>query len=63
MMAFSGIIGLIILVLDVMAIIKTLNSTIPPIEKLLWIVVIILLPVVGLILWYFIGPSGRGGAL
>ncbi|GAF91459.1 unnamed protein product, partial [marine sediment metagenome] len=29
--------------------------------KALWIVLIVLLPIVGLIIWYFAGPRGPGG--
>jgi len=27
-------------------------------KKLLWILVVVLLPLLGLILWYFLGPRG-----
>ena len=27
-------------------------------KKLLWTIVVVLLPVLGLILWYFLGPRG-----
>lgn len=52
----SGLLGLIILVLDVWAIVKTISSTAPTGTKVLWIVIILLLPVLGLIIWAFAGP-------
>lgn len=52
-----GILGLIVLVLDIYAIIKVLTSSASTGSKVLWTIVIILLPVVGLILWFFLGPK------
>ncbi len=55
----GGLLGLIILVLDIWAIVKTLESGATTGSKVLWIVVILLLPVLGLILWFLFGPRGR----
>lgn len=55
----GGIFGLIILVLDVWAIVKTLQSPAGTGSKVVWIVVIVLLPFLGLLLWFFLGPKGR----
>jgi hypothetical protein len=55
-----GLLGIIILILDIWAIIKTLQSGASTGIKLLWVVVILVLPVIGLILWLLMGP--RGGA-
>lgn len=54
----TGIFGLIILVLDIWAIIKIVQSGASTLSKALWIVVILALPLVGLILWYLLGPKG-----
>ncbi|MEC9340433.1 MAG: PLDc N-terminal domain-containing protein [Pseudomonadota bacterium] len=54
-----GLFGLIVLVLDVWAIISTLSSSASTGTKVLWVVVLLLLPVLGLILWAFLGPKGR----
>lgn len=56
----GGIFGLILLVLMVWAIITTLQSGAGTGSKVLWTVVILLLPVLGLILWFFLGPRRRG---
>lgn len=53
-----GLLGLIILVLDVWAIIKTLSSGAGAGIKAVWIVALLVLPVVGLLLWIFLGPKG-----
>jgi len=52
----SGLSGLILLVLNVWAIIKVVQSSAGTGNKVLWVVLILLLPIVGLILWYFLGP-------
>jgi hypothetical protein len=55
----GGFLGLIILVLDVYAIIKTIGSGASTGSKVLWVVVILLLPLLGLILWALLGPKSR----
>lgn len=52
----SGILGLVVLVLDVWAIISIFGSSASTGAKVLWIAVILLLPLIGLILWFFMGP-------
>lgn len=53
----GGLLGLIILVLDVYAIIKVIGSSASTGSKVLWVVLILLLPVLGLILWALLGPK------
>lgn len=55
----GGLLGLIILIADIWAIVKTLESSATTGIKVLWVVVILLLPVFGLILWLILGPSKR----
>ncbi|MEJ0086437.1 MAG: PLDc N-terminal domain-containing protein [Pseudomonadota bacterium] len=55
---YSGLLGLLILIGDVWAIINILQSSASNEKKLLWTVVVLLLPLLGLILWYFLGPRG-----
>jgi hypothetical protein len=54
------IFGLIVLILDVWAIINVFGSTASTGSKVLWILLILILPVVGFIIWFFAGP--RSGA-
>ena len=59
----GGLFGLIVLALDIWAIIKTLESGATTGSKVLWILIIALLPLLGLIIWWLFGPrSGRSMA-
>ena len=53
--AMKGILSLVILVLDIVAIIDVLKSSMTTGKKVLWILVILILPVIGLLLYFFIG--------
>jgi hypothetical protein len=55
----SALLGLILLILDIWAIVQTLQSPAGTGAKVLWIVLIVLLPLIGLILWLLMGPRGR----
>ncbi len=57
-MGYNGLLGLLILVGDIWAIINIFQSSVSNEKKLLWIVAVLLLPVLGLILWFFLGPRG-----
>jgi hypothetical protein len=52
--------GVLILIGDIWAIINILQSSVSNEKKLIWIVVVVLLPLLGLILWFFLGPRNRG---
>ena len=54
----GGIFGLLVLIADVWAIVKTVQSRASTGAKVLWIVVILLLPILGFILWLIFGPKG-----
>ena len=56
MLEYHGILGLIILVLDLWAIISTINSHKSVGKKVLWCLIVILLPILGYLLWLFFGP-------
>ena len=57
---FNGLWGLIVLIADVWAVISIAQSSASNEKKALWIVLVVVLPVVGFILWYFLGPkSGK----
>jgi hypothetical protein len=57
MITSYGILGLIILVLDIIAIVSVLGGRSSVEHKLLWTVVILLLPVIGMILYFLMGRS------
>ena len=50
---------MIILALDIWAIINVLKSGAETGMKVLWVLLIILLPVLGLIIWAIAGPRGN----
>lgn len=51
----NGILGIVILVLDVLAILDLFKSAKPTGQKVLWTVLILILPIIGLILYYLLG--------
>lgn len=54
---FNGILGLLILLADIWAIVNIVLSPATTGAKALWVVLVLVLPVVGLIIWYFAGPK------
>ena len=56
----GGIFGLIVLAADIWAIVNVFQSAASTGKKVLWILVILVLPILGLLLWLLFGPrSGR----
>ncbi len=53
----SGFLGLVLLICVVYAIVKTLQSSAGTGAKVIWIVVLLVLPFLGFILWLLFGPS------
>ena len=52
-----GILGLLVLVLDIIAIVDALKSSMDTVKKALWIILILLLPVIGMVLSFLIGKK------
>jgi len=52
----GGLLGLIILVADVWAIVRTFGSSASTGTKVFWIVLILVLPVLGVLIWLVAGP-------
>jgi len=59
----SGLLGLLILVGDIYALINIVQASVSTGNKVLWALLVLLLPVVGLILWFLLGPRGRSAAV
>jgi hypothetical protein len=55
--SMRGILGLVILVLDIVAIIDCAKSNLDTGRKVLWIILILVLPVLGLILYSLVGKK------
>lgn len=54
---YSGLWGLIVLVADIWAIVNIVQSGASTQAKVLWIVLVILLPVLGFLIWLLAGPK------
>jgi Phospholipase_D-nuclease N-terminal len=55
----GGIFGLLVLIADVWAIVNILQSNADTGAKVVWTLVVLVLPLLGFILWYFLGPKTR----
>jgi succinate dehydrogenase/fumarate reductase cytochrome b subunit len=53
---YNGLWGLLVLAGDIWAIINIVQSSASNEKKALWVIIVVLLPLIGLILWYFLGP-------
>ena len=56
----STIFSLLLLAADVWAIINILQSDEQTVKKVVWTILVIVLPILGLIIWYFAGPKPAG---
>ncbi len=54
-----GIWTILVLIADIYAILNVLQSNDENLKKAVWTAMILVLPVLGVILWYFLGPRGR----
>jgi len=55
-MQYRGLFGLVVLIADVYAILNIFQSPASTDRKVLWTVIVIILPVLGFIGWFFFGP-------
>lgn len=55
----GGLLGLLILAADVYAIINILQSRDATGTKVLWTVLVLAMPFLGVLLWYFFGPRSK----
>ena len=53
------LLGILVFVLDIIAIVSILKSSADSGTKLLWIILVILLPFLGMILYFLMGPGRR----
>ncbi len=59
-MEYRGLWGLLVLIADVWAIVNIVQSSAETGKKVLWVVLVIVLPVLGFVLWLLLGPrTGR----
>jgi hypothetical protein len=53
----GGVLGLLVLVLDIIAIVDVLKSSVDTGKKALWIILILILPIIGMVLYFLIGKK------
>jgi len=53
----NTLLGLAVLVLDIIAIVDCLKSDVPTGKKFLWILLVLILPVIGMILYFLLGKK------
>ena len=49
-------IGILVLIAGVWAILNIFQSSADTLKKVIWIVLVLLLPLLGVIIWFFAGP-------
>jgi len=54
-----GIGGLIVLILNVWAIVSIFGSSVSTGNKVLWTLIVLVLPILGFIAWFFMGPKSN----
>lgn len=58
-MYYNGLWGILVLIADVWAIVNISQSGASTGNKVLWIVIVIVLPLIGFLLWLLLGPKSR----
>lgn len=58
-MGTNGILGLLLLIADIYAILMVVQSRAKTAAKVLWVLLILILPLVGLIAWVLAGPGKK----
>ncbi|WP_194757221.1 PLDc N-terminal domain-containing protein [Aliidiomarina indica] len=53
----TGLLGIIHLILIIWALVKIMQSGVSSGNKALWIVLVVLLPIIGFIIWLIAGPK------
>ena len=53
---YGGFFGLLLLAADIWALINIIQSSNSNNSKVIWVVAVILLPLLGVIAWFFAGP-------
>ena len=53
----NGLIGLVVLILDIVTILDIVKSSLDSGKKVLWVVLVVLLPFIGMVLYFVIGKK------
>jgi hypothetical protein len=57
---FTSLLGLIHLIIVIYVIMNIVRSNESTGSKVLWALIVLVFPLLGVILWYFMGPRDRG---
>jgi hypothetical protein len=52
-----GVWGIIHLALVIYAALQIFNSSADTVKKIIWVLIVAIFPLIGLIVWFFIGPG------
>lgn len=63
MFELSGLFGIILLALDIWALISIFSSGASTGSKVLWALLVIILPLLGFIIWLVAGPKSKRAAV
>lgn len=55
----NSLLGLVVLVLDVVAIIDIIQSSMNTTRKIIWILAVLIFPIVGMIVYFLIGKKAK----
>jgi len=58
---YGGLLGLLILAADLYALFSIFSSSESVGKKVVWTLLVLVLPVLGFIIWWLAGPRARGG--
>ena len=53
----GALIGVVVLVLDIIAIVDALKSSMATGKKALWVILVLVLPLIGMVLYFLIGKK------
>lgn len=62
-MEIGGFFGLLLLGLNIWAVVSIVGSAASTGKKVLWILLIVVLPLIGFLIWLIAGPRGRAEAI
>jgi hypothetical protein len=53
----TGLLGLIVLVLDIVAIVDILKGSMETAKKVLWVILVLILPLIGMVLYFLVAKK------
>lgn len=56
----EGLVGLVWTILVIWAVINIIGSSASGLAKILWTLFVIFFPLLGMIVWFFVGPKSSG---